>query len=81
MWGWQFKDIRRKMKAGANAWRKVEGVMGDRRTHKGKVLTSCVIPEYMYGLETMALTGKHQEKVQVCENKLNKKNRGSEESG
>ena len=30
-------DIRRKIQAGASAWRKVEGVMGDRHI-KGKVL-------------------------------------------
>ena len=31
--------------AGANAWRKVEGVMGDRRIsrkHTGNVLSSCI---------------------------------------
>ena len=34
------------------------------RKLKGNVLTSA----YMCGLETMAPTGKQQEKVQVCEN-------------
>ena len=42
--------------------------MRNRRKHKAKVLTSCVIPEYMYALDAMALTEKHQEKVNVCEN-------------
>ena len=57
---------------GANAWRKVEEVMGDRRIlrgPKGNVLSSCVTPAYMNALETMALTEKQQEKVQVCEKK------------
>ena len=46
-------------------------VMGDRRissTLKGTVFTSCATPAYMYGVETMELTEKQQEKVQVCEN-------------
>ena len=36
-----------RIQAGASAWRKVEGVMGDRhisRRLKGKVLSSCVTP-------------------------------------
>ena len=35
------------------------------RKRKGKVLTSCVTPAHMYGLETMALTEIQQEKVQA----------------
>ena len=57
--------------AGANAWRKVEGVMGDRRTsrtRKGNVLSPCVTPAYISAFETVALTEKPQEKVQVCQN-------------
>ena len=52
--------------AGANAWRKVEGVMGDidaSYKRKGNVLSSCVTTEYMNALPTMALTEKQQEKV------------------
>ena len=44
-------DICRRIQAGANAWRKVEGVMGDRhvsRKLKGKVVSSCVTPTYIY---------------------------------
>ena len=52
-----------------SAWREEEGVMGDRhifRKLKGKVLNSCITPAY--GLETMAMAGKQQESLQVCEN-------------
>ena len=55
--------------ARANAWRKVEGVMGDRRISRkrnGNVLSSCVTPVHINALETMALTEKQQEKVHVC---------------
>ena len=56
--------------AGANAWRKVEVVMGDRRiSHKlkGNVLSL----SYIDALDIMALTEKQQEK-EYC-----KKNHGN----
>ena len=65
---------------GANAWRKAEGVMGDSRIsrkRKGDVLSSFVTPAYINTLETMTLTEKQQEKVQVCEKQPGKHNRGS----
>ena len=40
-------EVRRRIQAGANGWRNVEGVMMDRkisRKLKGKVLDSCVVP-------------------------------------
>ena len=64
-------EVRRRIQAGANAWRNVEGVMMDRkisRKLKGKVLDSCVVPASTYGLETLALSELHQHKLQVCEN-------------
>ena len=64
-------EVRRRIQAGANAWRNVEGVMVDRkisRKLKGKVLDSCVVPDSAYGLETLALSELHQHKLQVCEN-------------
>ncbi len=51
-------EVRRRIQAGANAWRNVDGVMVDRnisRKLKGKVLYSCVVPANTYGLETLAL--------------------------
>ena len=64
-------EVRRRMQAGANAWRNLEGVMMDRtisRKLKGKVLDSCVVPASTYGLETLALSELHQHRLQVCEN-------------
>ena len=46
-------------------------VIGDRHISqklKGKVLGSCITPAYLNGLETMAMTEKQQEKLQVCKN-------------
>ena len=50
--------------AGATAWGKVEGVIGDRWISghsKGNVLSSCITPAYMNALETMTLTEKQTE--------------------
>ena len=61
----------RRIQAGASAWRKVEGEMGDRHISgklKGKVLNSCTTPVYLYGLETMAMTEKQQERLELYEN-------------
>ena len=49
--------MRRRIQAGANAWRKVEGVKMDRkisRKLKGKVLDSCALPAIR--LVTLALS-------------------------
>ena len=64
-------EVRRRIQAGANAWRIVEGVMLDRKFSKklnGKVLRPCVTPACLYGLDTVALTEQQQQKLQVCEN-------------
>ena len=66
--------------ARANAWRKFERVMGDRRVsrkRKGNVLISYVTQAHMNALETVALTEKQQQKVQVCEKQPGENNLGS----
>ena len=67
-------EVRRRIQAGVNAWRKVEGVMLDRKISKkliGKVMRACVTPPCLYGLETVTLTGQQQQQqLQVCENNL-----------
>ena len=63
--------MRRRVQAGANAWRQVEGVMSDRyisKKLKGKVLGECVTPAMLYGLNTLPVSEKHQHRLQVCEN-------------
>ena len=60
----------RRIQVDACAWRKVEGLMADRkisRKEKGKVLGSWVMQAYLYGLEIVALTEK-QQRLQVCIN-------------
>ena len=64
------REVRRRVQAGANAWRAVEGLMTDRRISKrlkGKVMSTCVTPACLNGTETLALT-ELQQRLQVCEN-------------
>ena len=66
------REVCRRVQAGANAWRSVEGVMADRRISnrlKGKVMSTCGTPACLYGTETLALTELQQQRLQVCENK------------
>ena len=71
------REVRRRVQAGANAWRSVEGVMAGRRISnrlKGKVMSTCVTPACLYGTETLALTELQQQRLQVCENNWVRKN-------
>ena len=65
------REVHRRVQAGANAWRAVEGLMTDRRISKrlkGKVMSTCVIRACLYGTVTLALTELQQQRLQVCEN-------------
>ena len=58
-------EVRRRIQAGTNAWRNVEGVMVGRkisRKLKVKVLDYCVVPASPYGFEALALSELHQHK-------------------
>ena len=60
------KNIQRRVQAGA--WRRVEGIMWDRKLKKqlkGKVLEACVVSACIYGMGTLA---ERQEKIQIAEN-------------
>ena len=57
-------EVRRRTQAGANVWRKVEGVILDRQISKKlkrKVLRTRVTPACLYGLETVVLTEQQQQ--------------------
>ena len=59
--------------SGWNGWRKVSGVICNKRLParvKGKVYSSVVRPVMMYGLETMAITKKQAEEMEVAEMKM-----------
>ena len=62
------REVCRRVQAGANAWRAVEGVMADRRISKRlKGMSTCVTPACLYGTETLALTELQQQRRQECE--------------
>ena len=65
--------LRRRAQAGANTWRAVEGVMADRRISKktegqGHEHLCDVASACLYGMETLAMTERQQQRLQVCEN-------------
>ena len=67
------REVKKRVQAGWNGWRKVSGVICDRRLParvKGKVYSSVVRPAVMYGLETVAVTKKQVEEMEVAEMKM-----------
>ena len=67
------REVKKRMQAGWNGWRKISGVICDRRLPvkvKGKVYSSVVSPSMVYGLETVAVTKKRVEEMEVAEMKM-----------
>ena len=67
------REVKRRVQAGWNRWRKVSGVICDTRLParvKGKVYGSVVRPAMVYGLETVAVTKKQVEEMEVAEMKI-----------
>ena len=67
------RQIKRRVQAGWNRWRKVSGVICDRRLParvKGKVYSSVIRPAMVYELEMVVVTKKQVEKMEVAEMKM-----------
>ena len=67
------REIKKRVQAGWNGWRRVLGVIRDRRLParvKGKVYSSVVRPAIVYGLETVAVTKKQVKEMEVAEMKM-----------
>ena len=67
------REIKKKVQAGWNGWRKVSGIICDWRLParvKEKLYSSVVRPEMVYGLETVAVTKKQVEEMEVAEMKM-----------
>ena len=63
-------EVKKRVQAGWNKWRKVLGVICDRRLparKKEKVYSSVVRPAMVYGLETVAVTKKQVKEIKVAE--------------
>ena len=67
------REVKKRVQEGWNGWRRISGVIYDRRLParvKGKVYSSVVRPAMMYGLETVAVTKKQEEEMEVAEMKM-----------
>ena len=67
------REVKKRVQARWNGWRRVSGVICDRRLParvKGKVYSSVVRPALVYGLETVAVTKKQVKEVEVAEMKM-----------
>ncbi|KAK3560402.1 hypothetical protein QTP86_008477 [Hemibagrus guttatus] len=74
------KEVKKRVQAGWNGWRKVSGVLCDRKISariKGKVYRTVVRPAMLYGLETVSLRKRQESELEVAELKmLSKQNPG-----
>ena len=67
------REVKKRVQARWNRWRRVSGVICDKRLParvKGKVYSSVVRPAIVYGLETVAVTKKQVEEMEVAEMKM-----------
>ena len=67
------REVKKRVQAGWNGWRRVSGVICDKRLParvKGKVYSSVVRTAMVYGLETVAATKKQVEEMEVAEMKM-----------
>ena len=65
------REVRKRIQAGWNGWRRVSGVICNKRLParvKGKVYSSVVRPAMVYGLETVAVTKKGRDGSRRDEN-------------
>ena len=67
------REVKKRVQAGWNEWRRVSGVICDNRLPakvKGKVYSLVVRPAMVYGLETVAVTNKQVQEMEVAELKM-----------
>ncbi|KAK3565343.1 hypothetical protein QTP86_006571 [Hemibagrus guttatus] len=67
------KEVKKRVQAGWNGWKKVSGVLCDRKISariKGKVYRTVVRPAMLYGLETVSLRKRQESELEVAELKM-----------
>ncbi|KAK3557116.1 hypothetical protein QTP70_024647 [Hemibagrus guttatus] len=67
------KEVKKRVQAGWNGWRKVWGVLCDKKISariKGKVYRTVVRPAMLYGLETVSLRKRQESELEVAELKM-----------
>ncbi|KAK3518340.1 hypothetical protein QTP86_018635, partial [Hemibagrus guttatus] len=66
-------EVKKRVQAGWNGWRKVSGVLCDQNISariKGKVYRTVVRPAMLYGLETVSLRKRQESELEVAELKM-----------
>ena len=66
-------EVKKSVQAGWNGWRRMSGVICDRRVParvKGKVYKVAVRPAMLYGLDTVALAKRQEAEMEVAELKM-----------
>ncbi|KAK3525945.1 hypothetical protein QTP70_011035 [Hemibagrus guttatus] len=67
------KEVKKRVQAGWNGWRKVSGVLCDQKISariKGKVYRTVVRPAMLYGLDTVSLRKRQESELEVAELKM-----------
>ncbi|KAK3524972.1 hypothetical protein QTP86_011798 [Hemibagrus guttatus] len=67
------KEVKKRVQAGWNGWRKVSGVLCDRKISariKAKVYRTVVRPTMLYGLDTLSLRKRQESELEVAELKM-----------
>ncbi|KAK3560204.1 hypothetical protein QTP86_000674 [Hemibagrus guttatus] len=67
------KEVKKRVQAGWNGWRKVSGVLCDSKISArimGKVYRTVVRPAMLYGLETVSLRKRQESELEVAELKM-----------
>ena len=67
------EEVRRRMQTGWQSWRRVSGVLCDRKLSarlKGKIYKCAVRPAVLYGMETVAVTERMVKKMEAAELKM-----------
>ena len=78
------KEVKKRVQAGWNGWRRMSGVICDRGVParvKGKVYRVAARPAMLYGLETVALTKRQEAEMEVAELKMLRSKLGVTKSG
>ena len=71
--GGMSKEINKRTHCGWNKWRKMSGILCDKRVPphvKGKIHKMIVQPAMLYGMETVPVTSSHMKKLEVTEMKM-----------
>ena len=67
------EEVRRRVQAGWQNWRRASGVLCDRKLSarlKGKIYKSVVRTAMLYGMETVAVTERMEKKMEAAELKM-----------